>query len=118
LKTGGFYYLCVSSGAIAPGIKIPVGPGYQVALATRIKQAARIATRTVGMIVNPEQAELIVASGQADMVALARAFLDDPRWPWHAAEVLGADIEVPPQYRLGYGKFWPGARLARPRPPQ
>lgn len=118
LKTGGFDYLCVSSGAIAPGIKIPVGPGYQVALATRVKQATRIATRTVGMIVSPEQAELIIESGQADMVALARAFLDDPRWPWHAAEALGADIEVPPQYRLGYAKFWPGARLARPRPPQ
>ena len=115
LKAGGFDYLCVSSGAIAPKIKIPVGPGYQVALATRIKQAAQIATRTVGMIVSPEQAELIVASGQADLVALARAFLDDPRWPWHAAEALGAEIEVPPQYRLGYAKFWPGAKLARPK---
>jgi len=114
LKSGGFDYLCVSSGAIAPKIKIPVGPGYQVALATRVKQAAGIATRSVGMIVNPQQAELIVASGQSDMVALARAFLDDPRWPWHAAEALGAEIEVPPQYRLGYAKYWPGAQLARP----
>lgn len=114
LKGSGFDYLCVSSGAIVPKIQIPVGPGYQVALAARVRQAAQIATRTVGMIVTPQQAELILGSGQADMIALARAFLDDPRWPWHAAEALGAEIEVPVQYRLGSARFWPGARLVRP----
>jgi len=67
------------------------------------------------MIVSPHQAEAIVAGGQADFVALARGFLDDPRWGWHAAAALGADAVYPPQYRRARPEHWPGAALAHAR---
>jgi 2,4-dienoyl-CoA reductase-like NADH-dependent reductase (Old Yellow Enzyme family) len=88
----------VSSGGVSPQQKIPLGPGYQVGLAQQIKQAVGLPTIAVGLITEPEQAEAIVASGQADAVALARAMLYDPRWPWHAAAKLGAQVSAPPQY--------------------
>jgi 2,4-dienoyl-CoA reductase-like NADH-dependent reductase (Old Yellow Enzyme family) len=88
----------VSSGGVSPGQKIPIGPGYQVGLAQQIRQAVGLPTVAVGLITEPEQAEAIVASGQADAVALARAMLYDPRWPWHAAAKLGAQVSAPPQY--------------------
>jgi 2,4-dienoyl-CoA reductase-like NADH-dependent reductase (Old Yellow Enzyme family) len=88
----------VSSGGVSPQQKIPLGPGYQVGLAQQIKQAVGLPTIAVGLITEPEQAEAIVASGQADAVALARAMLYDPRWPWHAAAKLGARVSAPPQY--------------------
>ena len=88
----------MSSGGVSPQQKIPLGPGYQVGLAQQIKQAAGVPTIAVGLITEPEQAEAIVASGQADAVALARAMLYDPRWPWHAAAKLGAQVSAPPQY--------------------
>jgi 2,4-dienoyl-CoA reductase-like NADH-dependent reductase (Old Yellow Enzyme family) len=90
-------------------------PGYQVPFAAAVKKASGIAVQAVGMIVDPHQAEEIVADGSADCVALARAFLDDPRWAWHAADMLGADVEYPPQYRRAHPDQWPGAALARPR---
>ena len=68
-------------------------------------------TRTVGLIVTPQHAEFIVAEGKADMVALARAFLDDPHWGWHAAATLGADVARPKQYQRASPKQWPGASL-------
>ena len=88
LERIGFDYVCVSSGAMVPQARIPVAPGFQVPFAEKIKQAARIKVQTVGMIADPRQAEEILASGKADMVAMARAFLDNPRWVWHAAEKL------------------------------
>jgi 2,4-dienoyl-CoA reductase-like NADH-dependent reductase (Old Yellow Enzyme family) len=114
LKSEGFDYVCVSSGGIVPKAPIPIGPGYQVALAERVRRDAAIATRAVGLIAEPRQAEAIIASGEADMVAMARAFLDDPHWVWHAAEALGADIVYPPQYDRIRAAMWPGARLVRP----
>jgi 2,4-dienoyl-CoA reductase-like NADH-dependent reductase (Old Yellow Enzyme family) len=69
---------------------------------------------SVGMIAEAQQAEDIVSSGRADMVALARGMLDDPRWVWHAAERFGVKLEYPPQYRRAHPDAWPGARLARP----
>jgi 2,4-dienoyl-CoA reductase-like NADH-dependent reductase (Old Yellow Enzyme family) len=113
LKRAGFDFICVSSGATVPYAKIPVAPGYQVAFASRIKNAVGIRVRAVGMIANPDQAEEILASGKADMVAMARAFLDDPRWVWHAAEHFGVMVEYPPQYARSRHDLWPGARLAR-----
>ena len=74
-----------------------------------------MAVRSVGMIANPVQAEEIVASGKADMVAMARAFLDNPRWVWHAAERFGVPITVPPQYERARYDAWPGSKLARPQ---
>ena len=77
------------SGGVSPMQKIPLGPGYQVPLAQAIKQATGVTTVAVGLITEAKQAEEIVASGKADMVALARAMLYDPRWGWHAAAELG-----------------------------
>ncbi len=114
LRAAGLDYVCVSSGGLAANQQIKVGPGYQVGFAEQIRKGARIAVRAVGMIVDPEQAEDIVASGKADMVALARGFLDDPRWVWHAAERLGATVALPLQYARSHRSVWPGAALARP----
>ena len=114
LKAIGYDYVCVSSGGVSPLAQIKVEPGYQVPFAQKVKQAVPIAVRAVGMIAAPEQAEEIVASGKADMVALARGFLDDPRWVWHAAEKLGAKADYPPQYARSRAELWPGAKLARP----
>jgi 2,4-dienoyl-CoA reductase-like NADH-dependent reductase (Old Yellow Enzyme family) len=115
LREIGLDYVCVSSGGISPQARPAVAPGYQVPFAAAAKKASGIAVQTVGMIVTPHQAEAIVAGGDADCVALARAFLDDPRWAWHAAEALGADAFYPPQYRRVRPAEWPGAALARPR---
>jgi 2,4-dienoyl-CoA reductase-like NADH-dependent reductase (Old Yellow Enzyme family) len=88
----------VSSGGLAPAQKISLAPGYQVPLAERIRQETGLLTIAVGLITEAEHAEQLIASGQADMVALARGVLYDPRWPWHAAAELGAQVEAPPQY--------------------
>jgi 2,4-dienoyl-CoA reductase-like NADH-dependent reductase (Old Yellow Enzyme family) len=98
LQSRGCAAVHVSSGGVSPQQKIPLGPGYQVGLAQQIKQAVGLPTIAVGLITEPEQAEAIVASGQADAVALARAMLYDPRWPWHAAAKLGAQVSAPSQY--------------------
>ncbi len=98
LKQRGCAWIDVSSGGISPLQTIPVGPGYQVPLAQAIRRATGLPTMAVGLITEPHQAETIVQEGQADMVALARAMLWNPRWPWHAAAALGASVKVPPQY--------------------
>lgn len=111
LKDIGLAFVCVSSGANSMAAKIPVGPGYQVHLAAEVKRRTGILTRAVGMIVSPKQAEEVLESGAADQVALARAFLDNPRWGWHAADVLGAELHAPPQYARARPATWPGAAL-------
>src|SRR5689334_14952 len=116
LRDIGFDYVCVSSGGIAPAARPAIAPGYQVPLAAVVKKASGIAVQAVGMIVDPHQAEAIIAEGRADCVALARAFLDDPRWTWHAAAALGADAVYPPQYLRARPEHWPGAALTRHQP--
>jgi 2,4-dienoyl-CoA reductase-like NADH-dependent reductase (Old Yellow Enzyme family) len=98
LKQRGCDFIDVSSGGLSPLQKIPLGPGYQVPFAARIRAETGMPTIAVGLITEAEQAEDIIASGQADMVALARGMLYDPRWPWHAAARLGAQVDAPPQY--------------------
>jgi 2,4-dienoyl-CoA reductase-like NADH-dependent reductase (Old Yellow Enzyme family) len=98
LQKRGVDWIDVSSGGVSPLQKIPLGPGYQVPFAEAVKRATGVNTIAVGLITEAQQAEQIVASGQADLVALARAALYDPRWPWHAAAELGATVEAPPQY--------------------
>jgi 2,4-dienoyl-CoA reductase-like NADH-dependent reductase (Old Yellow Enzyme family) len=98
LKKRGVDWIDASSGGVSPLQKIPLGPGYQVPLAQGIKEATGVTTMAVGLITEAKQAEDIVASGKADMVALARAMLYDPRWGWHAAAELGGQVEAPPQY--------------------
>ena len=106
LKSAGLDYVCISSGGIAAGIRNPTEPGYNVPLAEHVRREAGLPTRTVGLILKPEQAEAIVAGGKADMVSLARAMLDDPHWGWHAARALGAEVVRPPQYQRVGPKLW------------
>jgi len=98
LEARGCAGIHVSSGGLDPRQKIPVGPSYQVPLARAVKQAVTMPVVAVGLITDFEQAEAIVGTGDADMVALARGMLYDPRWPWHAAAHLGASVKAPPQY--------------------
>jgi 2,4-dienoyl-CoA reductase-like NADH-dependent reductase (Old Yellow Enzyme family) len=98
LKARGCAAIHVSTGGISPQQKIALEPGYQVPHARRIKAEVGLPTIAVGLITEPEQAQTIVATGAADAVALARAVLYDPRWPWHAAATLGAKVRVPKQY--------------------
>jgi 2,4-dienoyl-CoA reductase-like NADH-dependent reductase (Old Yellow Enzyme family) len=100
LKAAGVDLIDCSGGAILPSVKIPVGPGFQVPFAERIRQDVGIATAAVGFITEAKQADDIVRSGRADVVLLARELLRDPYWPAHAAKALGqADkLPAPPQY--------------------
>ena len=98
LKQRGVDWIDASSGGVSPLQKIPLGPGYQVPFAQGLKEAVGVNTMAVGLIAGAQQAEDIVASGKADMVALARGMLYDPRWGWHAAAELGGQVEAPPQY--------------------
>jgi 2,4-dienoyl-CoA reductase-like NADH-dependent reductase (Old Yellow Enzyme family) len=88
----------VSSGGLTPAQKIPIGPGSQVPLARAVKAATAMPVVAVGLITEFEQAEAIVGTGDADLVAIARAILYDPRWPWHAAAHFGATVVAPNQY--------------------
>ena len=98
LKARGCAAIHVSSGGVSAQQAIKLGPGYQVPFAHRVKDEVGLPTIAVGLITEPEQAEAIIASGEADAIALARAMLYDPRWPWHAAARLGAQVAAPPQY--------------------
>jgi 2,4-dienoyl-CoA reductase-like NADH-dependent reductase (Old Yellow Enzyme family) len=88
----------VSTGALVPYAKIPAGPGFQVEFAARIRREAGIATAAVGLITEPEQANAVVAEGEADLVFMARELLRDPYWPVHAAAALGEQASWPVQY--------------------
>ena len=105
-KALGIAYVCVSSGGIRAKVTVPAAPGYQVPLAHEVRKATGVPTRAVGLITDPRQAENILAAGSADMVALARAFLDDPRWGWRAADMLGAKAHSPSQYHLARTEGW------------
>ena len=98
LEARGCAAIHVSSGGLDPRQAIPVGPNYQVPLARAVKQAVTIPVVAVGLITEFEQAEAIIGTGDADMIALARTILYDPRWPWHAAAHLGARVAAPNQY--------------------
>jgi 2,4-dienoyl-CoA reductase-like NADH-dependent reductase (Old Yellow Enzyme family) len=98
LKQDGIDLIDCSSGGAVADAKIPIEPGYQVPFARAVRKEAGIATGAVGLITEPEQAEAIIASGDADAVLLARAMLRDPYWPLHAAHALGHDVPWPVQY--------------------
>ncbi|HXI05435.1 MAG: NADH:flavin oxidoreductase/NADH oxidase [Bradyrhizobium sp.] len=98
LKKRNVDWIDASSGGVSPLQRIALGPGYQVPFAQAIKEATGVVTMAVGLITEAGQAEQIVASGKADMVALARGMLYDPRWGWHAAAELGGEVAAPPQY--------------------
>lgn len=98
LEALGCDWIDCSSGGVSTLQKIVLGPGYQVPFSERIRNEVGVPTVAVGLITEPAQAEAIIANGQADMVALARAMLYDPRWTWHAAAELGASVRPPKQY--------------------
>lgn len=98
LKARGCDFIHVSSGGLSPRQEIPLGPGYQIGFAQRIKQETGMPTIGVGLVTRARHAESILRQGQADLVGLARAMLYDPRWPWHAAAELGGQVFAPPQY--------------------
>ncbi|MFA7440549.1 MAG: NADH:flavin oxidoreductase/NADH oxidase [Sphingomonadaceae bacterium] len=98
LEARGCSALHVSSGGLTPAQQIPVGPGYQVPLARAVKQETTMPVIAVGLITDFDHAEAIVGTGDADMIALGRTILWDPRWPWHAAAHLGATIKAPNPY--------------------
>jgi 2,4-dienoyl-CoA reductase-like NADH-dependent reductase (Old Yellow Enzyme family) len=102
LKARGCDYICVSSGGASANQKIPVGPGYQVPFADKVRREADIPTMAVGLITEAQQAEDILAEGKADFVALGRGMLYNPRWPWHAAAHLGEEVYFPPQYERAH----------------
>jgi len=99
LKQSGCDWIDVSSGGLAPDQVVPVGPGFQVPLSEQIRQETGMATIAVGLITEPRQAETILSEGKADIVALGRGMLYNPRWVWHAADELGAQIEYPVRYQ-------------------
>jgi NADPH2 dehydrogenase len=98
LKALGCDFIHVSSGGVSPAQKIALGPNYQVPFARAVRQASGLPTMAVGLITQPQQAEAIVQAGDADLVALARAFLYEPRWGWHAAAALGGTVQGHPAY--------------------
>ena len=109
LKGAGLDFICVSSGGVSTDARPAVAANSNVPFAERVKREAGIATRAVGLIAGSKQAEAIIAEGKADMVALARALLDDPHWGWRAAHALGAEVARPKQYQRAAPKVWPGA---------
>ncbi len=111
LKEAGLDYIDVSSGGITAEVRAPTSPGYNVPIAEKVRRETGLPVRVVGLIADAKQAEQIVAEGRADIVALARAFLDDPHWGWHAAQTLAAEVARPPQYLRAGPALWSGAAL-------
>jgi 2,4-dienoyl-CoA reductase-like NADH-dependent reductase (Old Yellow Enzyme family) len=116
LKARGCDYMDVTTGGLHPQQKIPLAPGYQVPFSEKVKKESGITTMTVGLIAGYQQAEDIVASGKADMVAIARAAIWDPRWAWHAAEELGAETPYAPKTMAGHPKLRPQLFPKRAQP--
>jgi 2,4-dienoyl-CoA reductase-like NADH-dependent reductase (Old Yellow Enzyme family) len=98
LKTLDADFVHISSGGVSSAQKVQVGPSYQVGFAHQVKAQSDLTTIAVGLITQADQANEIIASAQADLVALARAFLYKPRWTWEAAAHLGAQVSASQQY--------------------
>lgn len=98
LEALGCDYIHVSSGGLSPHQAIQVGPGYQLPFAREIREKVNIPVIGVGLVTEAQQAEEALQNGDADLIAIARAVLYKPHWPWHAAAALGAQVSVPPQY--------------------
>ena len=113
LKRVGLDYVSISAGAISAEARIPARPGYLADHAGRVRDEAGIATIVTGMIYEAALANEIVETGKADAVAIARAFLDDPRWVWHAARALDACYDVPMQYERAQPPKWQGGIRSR-----
>lgn len=110
----GYDYLHLTSGGNVATARIPGDqPGYQLPFAEAVKAAVPEASvMAVGMIVTPQQAEAVLTEGKADLIAVARAVLDDPNWGHHAAVALGAEEALPVQYERAGAAYWPGYAAA------
>ncbi|MCB4822933.1 NADH:flavin oxidoreductase/NADH oxidase [Roseicella aerolata] len=113
LKALGCDYVTASSGGISPSQTISPGPGYQVPYARRIQQEAGMPAMAVGLLHDPDLAEQVLQDGAAELIALGRGMMWEPRWPWHAAETLGASAPFPPQYARSH----PSMRFGDPAKP-
>lgn len=114
LDARGCDYIHVSSGGLSPAQQITVGPGYQVGFAEAVKKAVQMPVIAVGEISDAHQAETILQRGQADMIALARPILYNPRWAWHAARELGEAMAYPRQYERGHPDRWGASGINAP----
>ena len=118
LQALGCSFIHVSSGGVSPQQKIALGPNYQVGFASEIRKAVGMPTVAVGLITEAQQAEAILQAGDADLIALARAFLYQPRWGWQAAAALGGQVQAHPAYwrclprdaQAAFGKVTIGGR--------
>jgi 2,4-dienoyl-CoA reductase-like NADH-dependent reductase (Old Yellow Enzyme family) len=106
LKALGCDFVDVTSGQLDPRQQIPFRPGYNIPFAERVRKEAGVVVMGVGMITRPAQAEEVVVQGRADLVAIARAMMDDPRWAWHAARELGAEAPYAPNYQRCHPSVW------------
>jgi 2,4-dienoyl-CoA reductase-like NADH-dependent reductase (Old Yellow Enzyme family) len=115
LKARGCDFIHVSTGGLSPLQQFAVAPGFQVPFAAHIRRETGLPTVAVGLVTEAEQAEEIVAKGQADLVGVARAMMYEPHWPWHAAARLGAQVNAPRQYwrsaPRNAGNLFAGARI-------
>jgi 2,4-dienoyl-CoA reductase-like NADH-dependent reductase (Old Yellow Enzyme family) len=117
LHERGCDWIDVSTGGVSPRQKIPVGPHYQIPFARAVREATGMKTIGVGLITDAAEADKVIRDGDADLIALARAVLWDPRWPWHAAAELGATVKAAPQYwrcePRGAGRVFDGAAFGQ-----
>lgn len=119
IKDIGVDYVVMSAGNLSPDVRIPPAtPGHQVPFAAHVRRGTGLATMAVGQILDGPQADAIIRAGEADLVAIGRAMLDDPRWGWHAAAALGVDIDYPPQYIRARPNNWTGHAALRPDTPK
>ena len=115
LRELGCDFIDVSSGGNDPRQKLQISPGYQVPFAEAVRSAIGMPTMAVGLILDARQAEAILQGGEADLVALGRTAMDDPRWLWHAAQELGVKLTYPNQQIRARPDVWPGAAMKRQR---
>jgi 2,4-dienoyl-CoA reductase-like NADH-dependent reductase (Old Yellow Enzyme family) len=106
LKSLGCDFIDITSGQLDARQQIPFAPGFNVPFAQMVRDEAQIPVMAVGMINDAHQAESIIAEGKADMIAIARGMMDDPRWAWHAARTLGAQTEYAPNYQRCHPSVW------------
>ena len=117
LKAAGCDFICCSSGGIVAAVPPLIRANYQVQFAERIRREVGIPTRAVGMIFTARQADAIITKGEADMVAIGRGYIDDPRWAWHAGDELGVMASFAPQVDRARNANWVKAKLEAHKAP-
>ena len=106
LEQRGCDFVDVTSGQLDSRQQIQFAPGFNLPFSSKVKSEVAMAAMGVGMITTPSQAEKAISSGSADLIAIARGAMDDPRWAWHAAQELGVDLEYVPNYQRCHPNVW------------